>query len=223
MKEPPPLVRKMMMLMMTLCLWLCRGESESVEGLFIGSFQGPSLLWTGMGLIFASSQSDLTHTVDQSPFWLFLYILSFCIIPKCRLWRDSWKTTSKTNKKKSERKPCRATHGRVWILQSQEQIWCYRNSLSNPRVCHSRCGSHIFGHSNKLSVGRHKLRLWQQTKAIHPPRARRCDWLTCAHLITVLLFSREHTNSRPTSSWPCCHFHSRLSFPWVNLSLLVSL
>lgn len=70
-KEPPPLVRKTMMLMMTLCLGLCRGESESVEGLFIGSFQGPSLLWTGMGLIFASSQSDLTHTVDQSPFWLF--------------------------------------------------------------------------------------------------------------------------------------------------------
>lgn len=113
------------------------------------------------------------------------YFLIICTIPKCGLVRDGWETASKTNKEKVREKPCRAPDGCVCVLQSQEQIWCYRNSS----VSHSGFGSHIFGHIKQLTKGRHKLRLCQKTWTMQAPSGRQSDWLTTtAHLITVLLF-----------------------------------
>lgn len=160
----------------------------------------------------------------QVPEFVLLYILSFCIIPKCRLWRDGWKTASKTNKKKSERKPCRATEGRVWILQSQEQIWCYRNSyFKSLCLSQSTWQSHFWAFkqtvwrtSQAASVPTNKGYTSPQSEAVWLTHMRSSD-----HCSFVL--SWTHKLKTHTSSWPCCHFHSHLSFPWVNLSLSVSL
>ena len=112
--------------------------------------------------------------------------------------RRHWKQT----RRKREKTPCRATDGCVLGRQRQEQIWRYRNrSTKSSGLSHGRgCGSHIFGHSNKSLEGRHRLRLCQQTRAIQSPRARRCDWLTSAHLITVLLFTNENTKTHQVYS-----------------------
>lgn len=102
----------------------------------------------------------------------------------------------------------------VWILQSREQIWFYRNSNTKSCVFHSGCGSHIFGLSSKLSEVRHKLRLCQQTYTTSQSEA---VWLTHSgssnHCSFVLLLT---TNSRPTLE----QFNSAFTM-WSNLSLFL--
>lgn len=72
----------------------------------------------------------------------------------------------------------------------------------------------FMGISNKQSVGRHRLRLCQQTKAIDPWWARRCDWLMSTRLITVLLLTCE----QPTQDVHIIWAMQPLSFLPVLLS-----
>lgn len=151
-------------------------------------------------------------------------VLPFSLICMHNAWAQTWKGQMKDDIQNKQEESVRKHPAEQQTDVSEDakdksKYGVTGIEVPNPRV--SRSGSHIFGHSNKSWKGRHKLRLCQQMRAIQSPRARRCDWLTSAHLITVRLFSNENTKthqvysvfaSRPVFAVCCRVFLAA----WVN-------
>ena len=152
---------------------------------------------------------------------------SVCIIHKCRLVRDGLKTASKANKKKVREKPCWATDGCVWVLQSQEQIWCYRNS-NTESTCLTRwtCQSHFWANqlsertSQAASVPTNMGYTTSQSEAVRLTHERSYNNCSFVQLLTassftlavssiwlylsVITLSEEAHKQRPINCVPIC-------------------
>lgn len=135
--------------------------------------------------------------------------LIVCKIPYCKLVRDG----IQNKQGESERKPCRASEGCVWVPQSQEQIWCYRNSNTE-----STCLTQWMWQSHIWAL---EQIVWRTSQAASvptkmgyklPERGGVTDSraLNCSFVHNKL---KTHTSSRPcTNFYPRCLHHIIKSF-----------